>query len=163
MNSDIPTDEFKTLVVLDTETTGLKSPSVTELAMIAVPFSTLPLCDRAQDVLVVCADPTDNIDSVAEKMTGLSNNALAKFDPFNADLFKLADSFFQRQAAPILVVAHNGFAYDYGVLKNEGFKTKVRENLDTGGMFLNRSDVFLADSWIYFREEDMYDDSEKEG
>ena len=154
-------DEFQTLVVLDTETTGLKEPSVTELAMIAVPFSSLPQCERAQDILVTCFNPVETVDPGAAKITGLSNNILDKFKGFNPEAFNLADAFFERLSAPILVVAHNGFGYDYPVLKNEQWKCSVRNKVEVK-TFLNRADVFLADSWIYFREEDMYEDNYRE-
>ncbi|KAM4664406.1 three prime repair exonuclease 2 [Discoglossus pictus] len=123
----------KTFVFLDLEATGLNRdlPKITELCLIAVHRSSLesPVYNdsgdlqppRILDKLCLCVDPLKPLTETASRITGLSNenlttNEKSSFDP---NLIKLVNEFLHRQAQPVCLVAHNGYFYDFPLLKTE--------------------------------------------
>ncbi len=145
--------KFETLIILDFETTGLSSPGITELSMIAIPFKNLknPLDFRAKNTLVLCFKPEQTIDAYVTKITKLSNQVLDNFAPFDDKTLDLADAFLEAQAKPVLVVAHNGFGFDFPILKNVIQSMPESKRAE---VFLGRSSVYLADSLNFFKEYD---------
>uniref|UniRef100_A0A8C5PN74 exodeoxyribonuclease III n=1 Tax=Leptobrachium leishanense TaxID=445787 RepID=A0A8C5PN74_9ANUR len=123
----------KTFVFLDLETTGLKGdlPKITEICLVAVHLSSLEnrVTDEAGqlelprilDKMCLCVDPGKPITSYASEITGLSNNNLVKNEKqdFNPCLVHIINEFLSRQAQPVCFVAHNGFLFDFPLLKTE--------------------------------------------
>ncbi|XP_069842319.1 three prime repair exonuclease 2-like isoform X2 [Dendropsophus ebraccatus] len=122
-----------TFVFLDLEATGLNRdlPKITEICLIAVHVSSLknPVTDetgevqlpRIMDKLCLCVDPGKPLTAVASSITGLSNENLTNNgkQKFDLTLIKAINEFVNRQAKPVCLVAHNGFSYDFPLLKTE--------------------------------------------
>ncbi|MEE6505759.1 hypothetical protein FKM82_005648 [Ascaphus truei] len=123
----------KTFVFLDLEATGLPCdrPKITEICLVAVHLCSLenPVEDesgelqlpRVVDKLCLCVDPGKPVNEAAAKITGLRtehlcDNQKQSFDPCLVNLVK---EFLKRQAQPVCLVAHNGFGYDFPLLKTE--------------------------------------------
>ncbi|XP_043934845.1 three-prime repair exonuclease 1-like [Protopterus annectens] len=155
---------FRTFVFLDLEATGLplQHPKVTELCMIAVnrysldnPQSTSsftnpePLFPRVADKLCLYIDPDKPIAPSASTVTRLSNNLLQdnQKKPFNTNVACLLKAFLDRQAQPVCLVAHNGYKYDFPLLKAELFL------IDSCIL----DDIFCVDSLVAIRAVDKTD------
>ncbi|KAM4696686.1 three prime repair exonuclease 2 [Rhinophrynus dorsalis] len=124
---------IKTFVFLDLEATGLNNdhPKITELCLVAVHISSLENPDtdasgelqlpRVLDKLCLCVDPVKPVTQVASKITGLNNENLSTCEKqsFDSQLVYLVKEFLNRQAQPVCLVAHNGFFYDFPLLKTE--------------------------------------------
>uniref|UniRef100_A0A8C5PN18 exodeoxyribonuclease III n=1 Tax=Leptobrachium leishanense TaxID=445787 RepID=A0A8C5PN18_9ANUR len=131
--SDTMATSAKTLVFMDLEATGLNNdlPKITEICLVAVHLSSLEnlITDedgqlelpRVLDKLCLCVDPGKPITGKASEITGLSNTNLDKNEKqaFNPCLVHLINEFLNRQAQPVCLVAHNGFYYDFPLLKTE--------------------------------------------
>uniref|UniRef100_A0A8D0H3E1 exodeoxyribonuclease III n=1 Tax=Sphenodon punctatus TaxID=8508 RepID=A0A8D0H3E1_SPHPU len=119
-------------VFLDSETTGLSRPRVSELSLVAVhrcsllqpprdPDSGLPLPPRIVDKLTLCMTPQKPFEPAAEELTGLSNWSLQENGKpgFDQAVVQAIECFLARQAGPVCLVAHNGFGYDFPLLRAE--------------------------------------------
>ena len=150
--------KIQNLVLLDLETTGLIRPEITELAICSIPFnliSNLSAVERVGNKLVLCFMPTRPIDPYAQTITNLSEEKLHGFDSFGPSSLKLLDAYIESLAKPIICVAHNGFNFDFALLKKttDSFDRDSIHSDET--LFLHRDDVFLADSLQHFREQDL--------
>ncbi|XP_068105866.1 three prime repair exonuclease 2 [Hyperolius riggenbachi] len=130
----------KTYIFIDLEATGLNrdQPKITELCMVAVHAISInnPVTDesgevqlpRVMDKLCLCVDPGKPLTKTASEITGLTNDLLTDCEKqtFDQNLFNTMSEFISRQAQPVCLVAHNGFFYDYPLLKTE----LLRQQLD---------------------------------
>ncbi|XP_055619315.1 uncharacterized protein LOC129764352 [Toxorhynchites rutilus septentrionalis] len=114
-------------VFFDLETTdlpGLKTPKITEIALVACSKKHL-LDTKAGEVPRVlhkqtfCVNPRRVIHPKASETTGLYNDLLEHEDTFNRDAAKLIVLFLERLQTPICLVAHNGNRFDFIILKHE--------------------------------------------
>uniref|UniRef100_A0A8C8RKJ6 exodeoxyribonuclease III n=1 Tax=Pelusios castaneus TaxID=367368 RepID=A0A8C8RKJ6_9SAUR len=125
---------FQTFVFLDLETTGLPPdrPRIAELCVFAVHRNSLlqrPLLDttgaprlpRILDQLTLCVDPLQPFTPKAANITGLSQQGLEENGKRGLDqaVAQALAGFLARQASPLCLVAHNGFAYDFPLLRTE--------------------------------------------
>ena len=156
--------EVKTLVYFDLEATGLKSsgrPRISELSLIAVNIQdvlqmnkaimdniqnsvlqTRKLSPRIVNKLTLCVYPMATILPLVSDITGLDNYNLTGQSKFSKSTGDLINSFLSLLPAPVCLVAHNGNAYDFPLLKAE---------LDKTGTQL-KSDVLCIDSYVGIRE-----------
>ncbi|KAM9327152.1 three prime repair exonuclease 2 [Gastrophryne carolinensis] len=123
----------KTFIFLDLEATGLNAdrPKITELCLIAVHASSLkdpvvdnsgePQLPRVLDKLCLCVDPGKPLSQKASEITGLTNELLTcnEKQMFDVNIFNVISDFVSRQAQPVCLVAHNGFFYDFPLIKTE--------------------------------------------
>ncbi|XP_040178791.1 three prime repair exonuclease 2-like [Rana temporaria] len=123
----------KTFIFLDLEATGLNGtrPKITELCLVAVHASSLknPTTNdsgeiqlpRVLDKLCLCVDPGKPFTPIASEITGLDNELLRSCEKktFDESLINTVIQFINRQAQPVCLVAHNGFNYDFPLLKTE--------------------------------------------
>ncbi|XP_041429165.1 three prime repair exonuclease 2 isoform X2 [Xenopus laevis] len=150
----------RSFVFLDLEATGINHdlPKITELCLVAVHVSSLEdpetvesevQLPRVLDKLCLCVDPAKPITKVASDITGLSNEKLTNCEKpcFDLNLVQLVKEFLNRQAQPVCLVAHNGFFYDYPLLKAE-FQQQNEEL---------PSSLFCLDSLKAFRQLDKQD------
>ncbi len=120
---------FSTLVFLDLETTGLPSRyqahRITELSLCAIERShflsnaTTKKLPRVLNRLNLCINPTIRLHHDAATISQLSNNVLDDQFPFDSHAFDLMKIFIDRLKAPVCLVAHNGFGFDFPLLKAE--------------------------------------------
>ncbi|XP_075691464.1 three prime repair exonuclease 2 isoform X6 [Rhinoderma darwinii] len=136
----------KTFVFLDLEATGLTAdlPKITELCLVAIHVSSLenPVTNesgevqlpRVMDKLCLCVDPGKPLTEGASNITGLSNEDLnsSEKQKFDANVINAINVFVNRQAKPVCLVAHNGFFYDFPLLKTE----LLQQNGDFPGTML---------------------------
>ncbi|XP_004482634.1 three prime repair exonuclease 2 [Dasypus novemcinctus] len=125
--------QAETFVFLDLEATGLPNvdPEIAEISLFAVHRSSLehperdeagvPVLPRVLDKLTLCMSPTRPFTAKASEITGLSSEGLARcgkagFDDTAAQTLR---AFLGRQAGPLCLVAHNGFDYDFPLLRTE--------------------------------------------
>ncbi|XP_029441554.1 three prime repair exonuclease 2-like [Rhinatrema bivittatum] len=125
--------DFQTYVFLDLEATGLSldHPRITEICLIAVHLYSLQNTEtdetgalrlpRVLDKICLCVDPGKPLTPTAAEITGLSNENLSgnQKQGFCQDLVTLLRGFLERQVQPVCLVAHNGFFYDFPLLKTE--------------------------------------------
>nr|XP_033782388.1 three prime repair exonuclease 2-like [Geotrypetes seraphini]XP_033782389.1 three prime repair exonuclease 2-like [Geotrypetes seraphini] len=132
---DLQPTRFQTYVFMDLEATGLQfsQPRIAELCLIAVSrhalenteysnsFLPVPLFPRVVDKLSLCLNPQKPFTPVASKITGLSNDLLHtnRRQGFNIHVIHILEAFLKRQSAPVCFVAHNGYGYDFPLLKAE--------------------------------------------
>ncbi|XP_028574669.2 three-prime repair exonuclease 1 [Podarcis muralis] len=131
-----PSKPIETFVFMDLEATGLppSQPKIAEMCLFAVSRHSLenpqysnprpkplPLLPRLADKLSVCINPDKLFTLAASSITGLTNEAFAmnRKQTFNLDLLHMIVAFFRRQHPPICLVAHNGYGYDFPLLKAE--------------------------------------------
>ncbi|KAM4019525.1 three prime repair exonuclease 2 [Anomaloglossus baeobatrachus] len=138
--------EVKTFVFLDLEATGLNQdlPKITEICLIAVHVSSMenPVTNesgevqlpRVMDKLCFCVDPGKPLTEGASRITGLSNENInhSEKPKFDTNLIHAINQFVDRQAKPVCLVAHNGFFYDFPLLKTE----LLQQNEDFPGTML---------------------------
>ncbi|KAJ8038543.1 Three prime repair exonuclease 2 [Holothuria leucospilota] len=160
---------IKTFVFLDIESTHLESldrPKMMEICLVAVHRSelletfrrhqtTTPLKEiqqprvltpRVVDTLSFCMDPGKAVSPVAFQMTGLDNLNLSescklRFGETDATMLQL---FLARQQEPVCLLAHNGFKFDFPLIKTE---------LDNINSDLS-SNIVCGDTLCAFREMD---------
>ena len=136
----------KTLVYFDIEATGLKSsgkPRICELSLIAVNIQdvlslnlkikcfldkdnsesdlrqAMSLSPRILNKLTICVYPMATIVPLVSDLTGLDNYNLTDQSEFNKNTGELISSFLALLPSPVCLVAHNGNAYDFPLLKAE--------------------------------------------
>ncbi len=123
----IPT--FETLIFFDLDTTDLKGPNhlfkMTELSMCAVERGHFLSNIRSTQVprvlnrLNLCVNPTVPFHPEAAKASKLNLPILEGQKPFDANIFDAIQSFIGRLKAPICLIAHKGFDFDFPLLKSE--------------------------------------------
>uniref|UniRef100_A0A8C3SHY6 exodeoxyribonuclease III n=1 Tax=Chelydra serpentina TaxID=8475 RepID=A0A8C3SHY6_CHESE len=125
--------DFQTFVFFDLETTGLPPdrPRITELCVFALhrrsllqrppQDGTAPRLPRVLDRLTLCIDPQQPFTPAAARLTGLSQQGLAENGKRGLDqaVAQTLGGFLARQAPPLCLVAHNGFRYDFPLLRTE--------------------------------------------
>ncbi|XP_067408385.1 three prime repair exonuclease 2-like [Emydura macquarii macquarii] len=126
--------DFQTFVFLDLESTGLPPdrPRIAELCLFAVHRRSLlqqppldaagpPRLPRILDQLTLCVDPLQPFTPGAADITGLSRQGLEENGKQGLDqaVARALEGFLARQATPLCLVAHNGFAYDFPLLRTE--------------------------------------------
>ena len=146
---------IKTLVYFDIEATGLKSsgrPRITELSLVAVNMEDTSnlffeiehllehgksegillqlenLQPRIVNKLTLCVYPMATIVPLVSEITGLDNYMLDGHSKFSKSTGSLINSFLSHLPSPVCLVAHNGDAYDFPLLKAE--MEKVNTPLD---------------------------------
>ena len=146
---------IETLVYFDIEATGLKSsgrPRITEISFLAVKMDdTLNLSleimqllknghsegnllqleslqPRIVNRLTLCVYPMATIVPHVSDITGLDNYMLNGQSKFEESTGNLINSFLSHLPSPVCLVAHNGDAYDFPLLKAE--MEKVNTQMD---------------------------------
>uniref|UniRef100_A0A8D0L8C1 exodeoxyribonuclease III n=1 Tax=Sphenodon punctatus TaxID=8508 RepID=A0A8D0L8C1_SPHPU len=127
-----PRKTIESFIFLTAATTGLAQPRVAELGLFAVhrraledhsmdPNPELRLSPRIADKLALCVDPQKPFHPKAEALTGLSNRSLGenRKPVFDQALVQVVQGFLARQAGPTCLVAHNGYKYDFPLLRTE--------------------------------------------
>ena len=156
---------IKTLVYFDIEATGLKSagrPRISEIAFVAINFEDVEelhmkiqkqlrnknnqdylfqiecLLPRVLNKLTLCVYPMATIMPEVTDITGLDNYNLTDQHWFDANTGALLNIFLARLPSPVCLVAHNGNAYDFPLLKAEMEKASIHLG----------SEILCADSYI---------------
>ena len=160
---------IKTLVYFDIQATGLKSsgrPRITEMSFVAVKKDdTLNLSmevkqllrsgrsegnllkleslqPRIVNKLTLCIYPMATIVPQVSDITGLDNYMLNGQSKFEMSTGNLINSFLSHLPSPVCLVAHNGDAYDFPLLKAE--MEKVNTPLDPS--------ILCADSYTGIKD-----------
>ncbi|XP_017117162.1 uncharacterized protein LOC108139054 [Drosophila elegans] len=140
--SDVVVDDqpkISTFAVLDLETTNLPAYNynrvgITELCIyafeadlikngVAVPQDEeqdkqdLPAAPRVLHKLNLLFQPSMLVHPEAESITGLSNYLLERESKLNGDSAQLIISFLKHLPAPVCLVAHNGWGFDFPILR----------------------------------------------
>ena len=142
--------EVKTLVYFDIEVTGLKSsgrPRICEMSFLAVDIQDIlqlglrlnenkELCEesalpRIVNKLTLCIYPMATIVPLVSDLTGLDNYNLSEQSKFSKTTGDLINNFLSSLPSPICLVAHNGNAYDFPLLKAELGKLGIQLNSGT--------------------------------
>lgn len=119
---------ISSLVFCDVETTDLPRPQqphrITELNLCAVDRSHFLSAKekeipRVTNRLNLCLNPLTLVHPVAAKMTLLDNRVLEEQHPFDENAVKVIHSFLKRLNPPVCLIAHNGFRFDFPLLKAE--------------------------------------------
>ena len=153
--------EVKTLVYFDLEATGLKSsgrPRICEISFVAVNIEDViqlglrlnedrNLCEirflpRIVNKLTLSVYPMAIIVPLVSDLTGLDNYNLSGQSNFTNATADLLNSFLSHLPSPVCLVAHNGNAYDFPLLKAE--LEKLGTELAPG--------TLCVDSLLGFRE-----------
>ncbi|XP_032782017.2 three-prime repair exonuclease 1 [Daphnia magna] len=138
------------LVFFDLETTGLPafhSPKITELSFCAVERNQFlhgqpKQVPRVTNRLNLCIYPSRLVDPEATNKTKLDNYNLEHQSKFDEDVFSVIFSFLNRLKKPICLIAHNGFRFDFPILRSE--IAKLEKELP--------EEIFCADSLLIFRK-----------
>ncbi|XP_066472034.1 three-prime repair exonuclease 1 isoform X2 [Tiliqua scincoides] len=134
--SELPPRPIQTFVFMDLEATGLppSRPKIAEMCLVSVSRHALenpqytnyftkpiPSIPRLADKLCVCINPDKPFTPTASSITGLNNEMFAsnKKQTFNLHILHMITAFFGRQDPPICLVAHNGYSYDFPLLRAE--------------------------------------------
>ena len=150
--------EIKTLVYFDVEATGLRSsgrPRICEISLVAVntqdvvklkaedaQYCEVNFLPRIVNKLTLCIYPMALIVPHVSDLTGLDNYNLSEQSAFNKNTGDLIKNFLSCLPTPVCLVAHNGNAYDFPLLKAE---------LDKLGIQLS-AEIMCADSYIGIKE-----------
>ena len=160
---------IKTLVYFDLEATGLKSsgrPRISELCFVAVDVQEIntlnkKLCEKVRNItcpgdillletllprvlnkLTICVYPMSTIMPEVSSITGLDNYNLTGQDKFQKSTGDLLNAFLSRLPSPVCLVAHNGNAYDFPLLRAE----LVKAGAEFG------PNIFCVDSYVGIKE-----------
>ncbi|XP_016940284.3 uncharacterized protein [Drosophila suzukii] len=131
--------KISTFAVLDLETTNLPAYNhnrvgITELCIYAFEADLLKKKEVAQDVekerqpevpapprvlhkLNLLFQPSMMVHPEAERVTGLSNYLLERESKLDEDAAQLIISFLKHLPAPVCLVAHNGWGFDFPILR----------------------------------------------
>lgn len=153
-------DEINSFVFFDLEGTGLTdNPRITEISLMAIHRLAIDdaavavtgiSTDRSQylprviNKLTICMYPMKVISREAAAMTGLYNDSLINQKDFDHDLVSLLSSFLCRLEPPVCLISHNGFRFDFPLLKAE---------LGSIGCDLPEG-ILCLDTWEMFRSLD---------
>ncbi|XP_063698373.1 uncharacterized protein LOC134829280 [Culicoides brevitarsis] len=146
--------EIKSFAFFDIETTGLPSEEgnrtkITEISIVACSVEHFlstksPKIPRVLHKLTLCVNPCKRISYKSEEITGLSNDLLEHERKFDKETAETLKNFLSHLQSPCALVAHNGFNFDFPILK------RMLELNDA-----NLGDSLLAaDSLHVFREID---------
>ncbi|VUZ57706.1 unnamed protein product [Hymenolepis diminuta] len=137
---------FSTFIFFDTETSGLPiggfHPRITELSLLAIERSNLidelHTCPF-KNKLSICFNPMMPIQSQAKD--------------FDDNALQLITCFLHHLTPPICIVAHNGYNFDFPLLKSEltranGYSSKLSDR--------NGDAIFCSDSLHLFRDFDYF-------
>ncbi|XP_069062792.1 three prime repair exonuclease 2-like [Pleurodeles waltl] len=154
---------FETFVFMDLEATGLppSRPKITEISLLAVSrhslenieftnsFRPVPCFPRVVDKLCLCIHPEKEFTSAAKTLTGLNNEILLKNrkQSFNSYILDGISAFLSRQCPPVCFVSHNGYHYDFPLLKAELSEYRL----------LCLDDVYCSDTLTAMRSLDSAD------
>ena len=160
---------IKTLVYFDLEATGLKSsgrPRISELSFVAIDAQEInimnkklsekeknftchedillleTLIPRVLNKLTICVYPMATIMPEVSSITGLDNYNLTGQDKFDKSTGDLLNAFLSRLPFPVCLVAHNGNAYDFPLLRAE----LVKAGAEIG------PNIFCVDSYVGIKE-----------
>jgi DNA polymerase III epsilon subunit-like protein len=160
---------IKTLVYFDLEATGLKSsgrPRISELSFVAIDAQEINIVNKKlsekvknitchEDVLLletllprvlnkltICVYPMATIMPEVSSITGLDNYNLTGQDKFEKSTGDLLNAFLSRLPFPVCLVAHNGNAYDFPLLRAE----LVKAGVEFG------PNIFCVDSYVGIKE-----------
>ena len=153
--------EINTLVYFDIEATGLKSsgkPRICEISLVAVntqdvlnlgvtnkkdnQFCEVTFSPRIVNKLTLCVYPMAIVVPLVSDLTGLDNYNLSGQSTFTKNTSDLINNFLACLPAPVCLIAHNGNAYDFPLLKAE--LEKLGTNLD--------AEILCADSYRGIKE-----------
>ncbi|XP_031635172.1 three prime repair exonuclease 2-like [Contarinia nasturtii] len=107
----------------DIETTGFPNktnpPKITEITFIACSKDDLLKTPKGSvpRVLHKLSPIMKPIKGIVTNLTGLSNELLDHVKPMDNNTITLFGSYFNRLNKPICLVAHNGYYFDYPILK----------------------------------------------
>jgi DNA polymerase III epsilon subunit-like protein len=140
-------NEVKTIVYFDLEATGLKDsgkPRICEISFVAVStqdvlqfglkmnedrkLSEETFLPRIMNKLTLCVYPMALIVPLVSDLTGLDNYNLSGQSKFNKTTGDLINNFLSCLPSPMCLVAHNGNAYDFPLLKAELEKVGIQLN-----------------------------------
>ncbi|KAG5677082.1 hypothetical protein PVAND_006866 [Polypedilum vanderplanki] len=149
------TAAFKSLAFIDLETTGLpqfesKRIKITQLSIIACTVDHIKELKSRHDLprvlhkLTLCFNPFKLIKLDVSKITGLSNELLENESKFDENAAALIINFLSRLQHPVMLCAHNGYRFDYPILKTQ--LTALNTSLP--------SDIKCCDSFEIFRNID---------
>lgn len=123
------TSSFNTLAFIDLETTGLPSqesrPKITELSIVACSVEHIMGLKEKNEIprvlhkLSVCFNPAKMIKLRSSEITGLSNELLEREKKFDENTVDFITNFLSHLQQPVCLVAHNGFSFDYPILKSQ--------------------------------------------
>ena len=160
---------IKTLVYFDLEATGLKSsgrPRISELSFVAIDaqennIMNKKLSEKVKNItchedillletliprvlnkLTICVYPMATIMPEVSSITGLDNYNLTGQDKFDKSTGDLLNAFLSRLPFPVCLVAHNGNAYDFPLLRAE----LVKAGAEFG------PNIFCVDSYVGIKE-----------
>ena len=85
---------------------------------------------RITHSLNICVNPATLIPDQVSDMTGLTNELLEHQPKFSSKTVQLIAAFLTNLPQPYCLIAHNGFKYDFPLLKAEILKTGYTENID---------------------------------
>ncbi|XP_023305487.2 uncharacterized protein LOC111687289 [Lucilia cuprina] len=111
-----------------------------------------PELPRVLNKLTLMINPMRMINPIAERTTGLSNDMLEHESPFDLRTAECFNLFLERLEKPICMVAHNGWTFDYPVIRY--VYDKINKSLPAS--------IFCVDSFKAFRELDEKHDKIKE-
>ncbi|CAB3244921.1 unnamed protein product [Arctia plantaginis] len=119
---------IQSYVFIDLETTGLPvresyQTKITELSIVIVKrrhiLDTVPgTLPRVQHKLTLCFNPGRMIDPEASQVSGLDNDLLEFETMFDIHAFNTIKEFLTCQEKPLCLIAHNGFNFDFPILKS---------------------------------------------
>ena len=100
-----------------------------------------PSMPRVVNKLNLCFNPGRDISPIAADISGLDNELLGDQSHFDSDSVNIMKSFLQRLPAPVCLIAHNGYRFDFPILREEISKA-------TSPLWLaeNFPDILCADS-----------------
>ncbi|CAD5111843.1 DgyrCDS1107 [Dimorphilus gyrociliatus] len=142
------------MIVIDLEATDLDRPRLIEFCAIAIPVKFIKSADsnwfRVLDKLSFCVYPRRNVSFEASNLTGLYNDILYDKKIFSNDHAELIKLFIANQLPPVCLIAHNGFRFDFKLIKTELFY--IGASLP--------EDLICVDSLMIFNK--IYNQSNKE-
>ncbi|KAK7505095.1 hypothetical protein BaRGS_00003665 [Batillaria attramentaria] len=138
--------KIASLVVFDTETTGLPGPGtkITELCFLSVQRDEVISKNfpRVINKLQLCLSPERALPPPISTITGLYNDHLEHMAKFG-DAAPLIERFLACQPRPLCIIAHNGNRFDFPLLQAEMRAANQPLPADTG--------ILCADSLEAFR------------
>lgn len=141
---------IQSYVFFDLETTSLpklesNKTKITELSIVVVKrrhlLNTTPgKLPRVQNKLVLCFNPEREFNPKASTKSDLNNDLLQFETIFDEQVFNTINMFLGRQEKPLCLIAHNGYNFEFPIVKNH-FEA-LNAHLD--------ADVMCADSLYAF-------------
>ncbi|XP_037809685.1 uncharacterized protein LOC119602318 [Lucilia sericata] len=111
-----------------------------------------PELPRVLNKITLMINPMRMINPIAERETGLSNDMLEHESPFDLRTAECFNLFLERLEKPICMVAHNGWTFDYPIIRY--VYDKINKSLPAS--------IFCVDSLKAFRELDEKHEKIKE-